>query len=506
MDNCVRYADRRDDHTCVIFGARLCSHGIRMSARTKAAAMDVPGSGVRRFYLARICGVAALGGLLFGYDTAVINGAIGFLQKYFELSATMTGWVTSSALAGCAVGVLFTGAICDRYGRKSALVAAGALFLISAIGTALPRTVEQLVLFRILAGTGVGIASMAAPLYIAEVAPARMRGRLVSINQLAIISGMLLIFFVNYLIASRGDASWQIASSWRWMFASGILPALLFLILLTSTPESPRWLVHRGRVEQATTILRTIGGEEFARGELAEIRAATDSERAGARPAGRRLTGIVALGILLAVLQQVTGINVFLYFGTEIFRKLGSAVDTALLETIAVGTVNLLFTIVAIATVDRVGRKPLMIAGAGGMGLCLAGMGASAQAGVAAWWMLVLVLGYIACFAVSVGPVTWVLLTEIFPAAVRGRALAFATLALWSANFVVSQTFPMLDANPWLLARFHHAFPFYLYSAMCLVLVATVWGFVPETKGRSLEEIEAGWSRAEPSFDTRRRS
>jgi MFS transporter, SP family, xylose:H+ symportor len=448
-------------------------------------------------YVVRITAIAALGGLLFGYDTAVINGAIGFLELHFALDATMKGWAASSVLAGCVMGVATAGWLNDRCGRKAALLIAGGLFFVSAIGTALPETFAQFVVFRILAGAGVGFASMTSPMYIAEIAPAQVRGRLVAVNQLAIIGGMLIIYFVNFSIARAGGPEWQVTTSWRWMFGSGLVPSALFLSLLLLAPESPRWLILRGREAKAHGMLVRVGGEEYAR---AESRAIAEAVREEAERSIKlfdpRVRRVLLVGIALAVLQQVTGINVFLYFGTEIFKQLGSSVDAALLETIVIGAVNLLFTIVAIQTVDRIGRRPLMLIGATGMGLCLAGMGLVAQAGGASVWMLGFILTYIACFALSVGPVTWVILVEIFPNAIRGQALAVATLGLWLANFLVSQTFPMMDASPYLVSRFNHAFPFYLYAAMCVVLVAVVARFVPETKGKSLEEIGRRWVAA----------
>lgn len=445
-------------------------------------------------YVALVCGVATLGGLLFGYDTAVIAGAIGFLQQHFELTPAMKGWAASSALLGCVIGVAFAGRFSDRAGRKRTLILAAILFLVSAIGTAFPRTFTMFVLFRMLGGIGVGIASMASPMYIAELSPARFRGRLVSVNQFAIVTGMLVIYFVNYYIAGQGDDAWNTAVGWRWMFGSEAIPAVVFLGLLFFVPESPRWLVEAGQREAAYRILARVDGEASARTELGAIEASLAREQG--RPDQLLKPGfrvVLLIGIGLAVLQQVTGINVFLYYGPEIFKQLGTTTDVALLQTVVVGAVNLLFTIGAIWTVDRWGRRPLMILGAAGMGLCLVAMGLAAQLGVVAVWVLVFMLGYIACFALSVGPVTWVLLSEIFPTRVRGRALGLATFCLWTANFLVSQTFPMLDENPWLIERFQHGFPFYLYAGFCVVLVLLVWRWVPETKGRSLEEIERSW-------------
>jgi sugar porter (SP) family MFS transporter len=447
-----------------------------------------------RLYVAAICFVAALGGLLFGYDTAVIAGAIGFLATHFQLDPAMKGWATSCALLGCVVGVALAGEVSDRLGRKKTLVLSGAVFLLSSLGTALPQSFAQFVVFRVLAGVGVGVASMASPVYIAEVSPARIRGRMVSTNQFAIVTGMLVIYFVNYFIALQGTGDWNITTGWRWMFASGALPSALFLILLFAAPESPRWLVKQGRSRQALTVLERIDGPDSAKAELAAIEAALAQESGSLgqllHPGMRRALGI---GVALAVLQQITGINVFIYYAPEIFKKLGSQVDAALLETVALGGVNLLFTVVAIYTVDRWGRKPLMMIGAVGMGLCLLSMGLAFQAQAGAGWMLALVLSYIACFALSIGPVTWVILSEIFPTRIRGRAMGLATLCLWIANFGVSQTFPMMDDNRWLIRRFDHAFPFYVYGLLCAVMFLVVWRLVPETKGKSLEEIEACW-------------
>ena len=445
-------------------------------------------------YTIGVCLVAALGGLLFGYDTAVIAGAIGFLQNHFNLDPTLKGWAAACALLGCILGVSFAGVFSDKMGRKKTLLLSGILFLISSVGTAIPKEFIVFVVFRILGGIGVGIASMASPMYIAEITPARIRGRMVSVNQFAIITGMLIIYFVNYFIVLQGDEAWNISSGWRWMFASGAIPSALFLFLLIFIPESPRWLVEQKKSDEAEAILTRIGGKGFAANEMNLIRETTDKQGGSLSKMlvpGMRM--VLLIGIALAILQQVTGINVFLYYAPEIFKQLGSSTDVALLQTIIVGAVNMLFTIMAIRTVDRLGRKPLMIAGATGMGLSLMAMGLAAQFQTVSLWMLLLILSYMACFALSVGPVTWVLLSEIFPTRIRGRALSVATFCLWWANFIVSQTFPMLDENPWLISRFNHGFPFYIYAGFCLILVLVVWKFIPETKGRTLEEIEKFW-------------
>jgi sugar porter (SP) family MFS transporter len=453
-------------------------------------------------YIALVTIIAALGGLLFGYDTAVIAGAIGFLQSHFQLDAAMKGWAASSALLGCVVGVSFAGLFSDRLGRKATLVLSGLLFLVSAVGTALPNQFSLFVIFRMLGGIGVGVASMASPMYIAEITPAGIRGRMVSVNQFAIVTGILIIYFVNYFIAFQGDEAWNVATGWRWMFASGAIPSAIFLALLLFVPESPRWLVEKGQTEKAKGILTKVGGISFAESEVRSIEASLGQE---VESLGQLFkTGwrkVMFLGIALAILQQVTGINVFMYYAPEIFKKLGSGASAALLETIVVGVVNLSFTIIAIRTVDQLGRKPLMIIGAAGMCVSLVAMGLAAQFQVISIWVLICILAYIACFALSVGPVTWVILSEIYPTRIRGRALSVATFFLWSANFVVSQTFPMMDENASLVAQFNHGFPFYVYAAFCIILVLTVWKFFPETKGHSLEEIERFWDI--PSSDSK---
>jgi SP family xylose:H+ symportor-like MFS transporter len=449
----------------------------------------------RLLYLSRVCLVATLGGLLFGYDTAVISGAIGFLRQHFDLTAAQEGWAASCALAGCAVGAALAGVVSDYLGRKKMLVVSAVLFIISSVGTALPRTFFQFVIYRFVGGLGIGAASMTSPMYIAEITPARIRGRMVSWNQFAIISGMLLVYFVNYFIAGLGDESWIVSSGWRWMFASGTLPAVLLFGLLFTVPESPRWLTERGRTEQALAVLSRVNDGPAAAAELASIKDALAHESGSlAQLFQPGLFVVLVIGVTLAVLQQVTGINVFLYFAPEIFKSIVKAeTHAALLQQVVVGAVMLLFTVVAIWTVDRIGRKPLMLVGFLGMEVCLAGLGLAAVADRKDAWVLTFILGYTASFALSVGPVTWVILAEIFPTRIRGRAMAIATVCLWLANLVVSQTFPMMDKNEWLIATFHHAFPFWLYGVFCVVAIVFVFVFVPETKGRTLEEIEKSW-------------
>jgi len=480
-----------------------------------------------------VCLVATLGGLLFGYDTGVVNGAIVPMAKHFaairhikELTAGETGWAVSSALVGCVLGAVLAGTMSDRIGRKKVLIISAVLFFISAVGSAIPKELTEFLLtgyplfgehyrlglpdtsayalfvdYRILGGLGVGAASMTSPMYIAEISPARIRGRLVSVNQFAIISGFLVVYLVNYFIGTSASEAWNQSTGWRWMFGSEALPAAALLVLMFFVPETPRFLAAKGRTGEALAILTRVNGPQDAEKELREIEFVIAQETGSIRMLFRPgLKLVLVIGVALAVLQQVTGINVFLYYGTTIFAKLGTRFDAALLSTVVVGVVNLLFTVVAIWTVDRLGRKPLMIIGSLGMGICLVALGLAAYYGKTQLWIMAFILGYIACFALSVGPVTWVILSEIFPTMIRGRAMAIATACLWIANYIVSQTFLMMDKNPdgtdtYLVRVFHHGFPFFLYAFFCLVTIVLVWGWVPETKGRSLEQIEEHWIR-----------
>lgn len=442
------------------------------------------------FYLLAACLVAALGGMLFGYDTGVINGSLQFVEARFDLSPGMKGFAASSALLACIPGAILAGLFGDLIGRKRTLMISGFLFLVSAIGTALPNDIQTFIFFRIIGGIGVGAASMTSPMYIAELAPARIRGRLVSLNQFAIIGGMLIVYFVNYFIANPDDMAWNTSTGWRWMFGSEALPAAALLLLSFFIPETPRWLCMRGRVREASDILERINGKEKAAREIQSIQEALTEQKAGFAqlftPGHFKLLG---LGLALAFLQQATGINVFLYFGSEIFGSLGGEkVDAALLQQVIVGAANLIFTVIAIWTVDIVGRKPLMMIGATGMGVSLFAMGFAGVRGETDSGLLFWVILYIASFALSLGPVVWVLLSEIFPNKIRSLAMATCTVFLWLTNSVVSQTFVMMDQNEALVERYNHGFPFFIYGSLCVVTVIFVWFCLPETKGRTLEE------------------
>lgn len=443
-----------------------------------------PRSGGSPVYLVVICLVAALGGLLFGFDTAVISGTVGFFQREFALSPAGTGWVASSALVGCFFGALGAGALSDRFGRKKVLLLSAVFFLISALWCGLARTASDLVLARLLGGLGIGIASLTSPLYIAEISPPRIRGMLVALQQLAIVLGILGAFFSNSLVL---HTALDDAAKWRWMFAIGAFPAVLFLFLILPVPESPRWLTKQGLTERARTILARVAGPAGADVEMAQISEAITHEGGTLadllKPGMRRS---LFVGITLMILTQVTGINAIMYYAPEVFKQAGAGAAAAFGDTVWVGLTNLVFTLLSMAFVDRLGRKPLLLIGATCMGLALFFVGYAFHVRASGWGVLAGVLAYVASFAFSMGVVGWVLVSEIYPTRTRGRAMALATSAVWAACFLVSQTFPILKEKS-------IAGTFWGYGALCVVAVVFVWTCVPETKGKSLEEIEQQW-------------
>jgi SP family arabinose:H+ symporter-like MFS transporter len=434
--------------------------------------------------------VAAVGGLLFGYDTAVIAGAIGYLQMRFDLSPAMVGWVASCALIGCALGAMLSGTLSDRFGRKKILFLSAILFALSSAGIAIPGSLNWFVGFRIIGGLGIGIASMLAPMYITEIAPADKRGRLVSINQLGIVTGILLIYFVNAGIAGLHDEAWNVTTGWRWMFGSGLVPSLVFMVLLVSVPESPRWLAKRGQLGEAMHILTKINGPAQAQTELAGItdELATESAGSFSELFTTGLRKALLIGGTLAVFSQITGINAIMYYAPEIFKSTGDGSDSALLQTVLVGVVNLLFTFVAIKFVDQAGRKKLLLAGSAGMAICLAVVGLVFYLDLAKGYLvLVFILAYIACFALSLGPLTFVVIGEIFPTRVRGQAMSISIFLLWVSVFLVSQFFPIL------LEAIGSAFTFWAFMLLSIAAFVFVKSAVPETKGKTLEEIDQLW-------------
>jgi SP family xylose:H+ symportor-like MFS transporter len=530
------------------------------------------------FYIVLLTLVATLGGLLFGYDTAVINGAekslvelyitkildpansgyattmisqykilmalviilvfgvicgqifkllgkkkglvIGtiimaivgiwafiFLGKSLPLEPSalqdtadaIKGFVIASALIGCVIGGASAGFVSKSIGRKNGLFIAAVAFFISAIGAWNPEglnffgtlPVYSFVIYRIIGGIGVGLASMISPMYIAEIAPAKIRGKLVSFNQFAIIFGMLVIYFVNYFIAKQGDEQWLITEGWRLMFLSGAIPAGIFMVLLFFIPETPRFLVMNGKEDKARHVLEKIAGKNQAEKILEEIKGTLVEQHAPWLSYG---FGVILIGIMLSVFQQFVGINVVLYYASNIFRNMGASTDTSLLQTIIIGAVNLVFTVVAILTVDKFGRKPLMIIGSIGMAISMIALGTSFYTQQVGMFALICMLTYTASFALSWGPVCWVLLSEMFPNSIRG-AMSIAVAAQWIANWIVSLTFPMLNDNVTLTGLFNHGFSYWIYGLMGILSALFMWKFVPETKGKTLEEMEHLWKK-----------
>ncbi len=436
-------------------------------------------------YAYLIAAVAAVSGLLFGFDTAVINGALIFLRQELSLSTRETEIATSSLLAGCAAGAALAGWLTDRWGRKRILIASAVLFAASAVGAAVPRDLGEFAAARLAGGLAIGVASVLAPLYIAEISPRAIRGRLVSLNQMAIVTGILLAYFVNWLLSFAGP------SSWRWMFASAAVPSVVFFLALLVVPESPRFLVERGHETEALAVLERVGGGEQARVELAEIRDTIAVESATLRELfARRLRRPLAIAVFLAVFQQVTGINTVIYYGSLIFKEqVGGQSDSAAIgANVIIGSVNFLMTIVALWTIDRLGRRPLMMAASAGMAvsLLLLGFLFRVQPPPAAV-VLGAILLYVASFGVGLGPGVWVVISELFPTRIRGRAMSIATVSLWLACILVAATFLSL------VEAVGSTGAFWLYAAASVVNFLFIWRVMPETKGRSLEEIERSW-------------
>lgn len=458
------------------------------------------GKAERTRYVWGIAVAAALGGMLFGYDWVVIGGAREFYEIYFHLtSAALVGWANSCALIGCLVGTIIAGSFADRYGRRRVLLISAVLFAVSSIFTGWAHSFTSFILWRILGGTAIGLSSNISPLYIAEISPAAIRGRLVSLNQFAIVIGILLAQVVNWCIArpvATGLSAavlfhtWNVQLGWRWMFIAVAIPAFIFTVTSFFIPESPRWLLTRGRDREAYRVLRQIGGETHASAEIASIRnslaaeASVDSSswREMFRPNLRR---ILLIGIALAVLQQWTGINILFNYAAEVYRSAGYGTNDIFLNIVITGAINLVFTILAMLLVDRIGRRPLMIGGCIGIGVSHLLCAWAYHAGWPANAVLVLTLSAIACYALTLAPVTWVLISEIFPNRVRSHGVSVAVSALWIASFLLTYSFPFLDRSIGASGTFLG------YGVVCIAGCVFVAFSVPETKGRSLEEIES---------------
>lgn len=463
---------------------------------------------------------AAMGGLLFGYDTAVISGAeqsinFNFVLPHTEWDETKQnffhGLAVGTALLGCAIGAAIAGPLATAFGRRVGMMIAALLFFTSSIMSAFPELfigkVGQMgagalwpfMVYRTFGGVAIGMASLISPMYIAEIAPAKQRGFLVALQQIAIVGGITLVYFVNYLIASQhpNDDTWLHATGWRYMLASCALPAALFFVAALVMPDTPRWYVMKGQDDKARKLLTSLDGEDVAAASMAEIKDSLTQH------SGKLLSfgfGVILIGILLSVFQQVVGINAVLYYAPSMFKSLGFATDASMLQTVAIGVDMIVFTIVAQFTVDSWGRKPLLILGAVIMAASLIGLGVLYQTQdptqKPGMIYLIMALIYIAGFSLSWGPIVWVMLAEMFPNSIKGKAMSVAVAAQWIANYAVSQTFPMMNNNSQLNEMFHHGFPFYVYGICSILAALFVMKMVPETKNASLEALEKLWKKA----------
>jgi len=442
--------------------------------------------------------VSAMGGLLFGYDWVVIGGAKPFYERFFDItnSPYLQGWAMSSALIGCLVGAMASGYLTDRFGRKRPLIAAAALFTIAALGTGVANQFTIFIIFRLVGGLGIGLASAVSPMYIAEISPAQMRGRLVSVNQLTIVIGILAAQIINYLIAEKVPEgvtdsmilqSWNGQTGWRWMFWAGTVPALMFFIFSFFIPESPRFLAKSGNWKSAAAILEKIGGAQYAiqeQKEIAETLHGTSSKIDWKLLSSKKVRPVLILGVVLAVFQQWCGINVIFNYAEEVFTSAGYSVGDMLFNIVITGTVNLVFTFLAMRMVDSWGRRKLMLLGSIGLAVIYFMLGSSYYFELKGLAILVLVMVAIATYAMTLAPITWVVLSEIFPNSIRGTAMAISTTALWIACFVLTYTFPILNK------LLNASGTFWLYGFICFFGFLFILKKLPETKGKSLEEIE----------------
>ncbi len=453
-------------------------------------------NGFNRQFIYFICLVSALGGLLFGYDWVVIGGAKPFYEVFFgiEDDPTQQGLAMSIALAGCLIGAMSVGKLADILGRKSLLIIAAFIFLISAYGTGAFNSYIWFMISRLVGGIGIGIASGLSPMYIAEIAPPHIRGKLVSLNQLTIVIGILAAQITNYLIAEPMPLgmteppldSWNCQWGWRWMFWGEAFPAALFLLLAFFIPDSPRWLAMKGRTQEALKILRHIGGEEYAETEIKTEVTADNAESKGSlkKLFGKPYHKVLLIGVVIAVFQQWCGTNVIFNYAQEIFEGAGYDLGEMLFNIVLTGITNVIFTFVAIYTVERLGRRKLMLIGSGGLALIYTILGYCYFMQITGFFMVILVVAAIACYAMTLGPVTWVLLAEIFPDRVRAIAMSVCTFALWSASFILTYTFPLLNAA---LGSYG---TFWIYAGICALGYIFFTRSLPETKGKSLRELE----------------
>ncbi len=452
-------------------------------------------------FLAGICFAASLGGILFGFDTAVISGTFGFVEANYSLDKIEVGWFASSALVGAILGAAIAGALSDRHGRKPMLILGALLFFISAFGSAMPPNFFWLICARLVGGLGVGIASVLAPLYISEVAPPHLRGRLVALYQLSIVIGILLAYFSNWVLLGFAQTNamafggsgllhkTMIAEVWRAMFGAEMLPAGLFLLLLFFIPESPRWLIKNNQHEHGHQVLTRISGPVIAQAELTEIRETLDriqGKLSELLKPGLRLALIVGVG--LSVFGQFTGVNIVVYYGPAILEDAGFPLNNALQFQVAIGLINLIFTVIALWKIDSWGRRPLLLWGMSSVFVSLLIIAMQFTLGqTSGIWIVIMLCIYMASLAISINAVIWVLTGEIFPNRLRGRAMSIATFANWATNFFTAFLFP------WYVTKIGMGAGFFTFAAMCLLAIVFFYKYVPETKGKSLEEIEKYW-------------
>lgn len=460
----------------------------KMTATSAQPAFQAPSRGP----LFLVAAVAIFGGFLFGYDTAVINGANQYLRGYFQLTPFQEGLAGASAILGCIPGAMFAGFFSDRWGRRKALFVCAILYAVSGLLCAIPRNFNEFLLARLLSGLGIGASSMICPVYIAELAPARWRGRLGSMFQLGIVTGIFLTLFVNSRIQSMGDEAWNTRMGWRWMLAAEALPAIFLFGLLFYAKESPRWLAQVGRESEARAILEGIVGPIGAREEIESIRTLSNQEESSFFDllSQRRFRKPLVIAILLMAFSQFSGINAIMYYSTKIFTTAGVGVKDSFTASAVIGLVNLVFTFVAIAFVDKAGRRPLLLVGLAAQVIALGAVGWLFKAGAQGPGLLIPIVAFIGAFAMAMGPIPWILCSEIFPQRVRGRAMSVATFVIWFSCYLVAQTFPMLNDNP----KIGPAFTFWIYAGCSLAAFFFVAAMVAETRGRTLEEIEKSFT------------
>ncbi|WP_088743399.1 sugar porter family MFS transporter [Cobetia sp. QF-1] len=443
-------------------------------------------------FLIKIILVAALGGLLFGYDTGVISGAIGPIAEYFDLSAAEKGWAVSSVVIGCIGGALIAGRLSIAYGRKAVFMLSAVMFTASALGSGLASTFDAYIWWRILGGIAVGMASVMAPMYISEMSPGYMRGRTVSLFQQSVVFGQMVVFFVNYFIAKGMAETWILNHGWRWMLGSEAIISILFAVLIPFVPESPRWLVLKGRFEDARKVLaRFYDGDAIDRtlGEIQQSFKHSESKR-NVSLRSKGMLGLVAIGVFIAAAQQLTGINVVMYYAPDVLSTVTSSNEDALLQTSIMGVTFVAGNLLGMLLIDKVGRRPLLIAGSLGSIVGMTFLGVVIGNGEPGISALIALIVYVVSFAISWGCVCWTLVSEIFPNAIRARAMSLAVAAQWLLGFIVTQTFPMMRESDFLNDLVGGGFSFWLYAVLTFLSLLVVLRYVPETKGKTLEELE----------------